>query len=102
MDDEDRLRAALGSAVSGTGGAVASADRLCHACVELLKVDGASISLTLDGQKRGTFGASSDLGRHLDELQFTLGEGPCLETAFAQHTVLVDDMSSEPRWPAFS
>ena len=99
-----RMRAELGTAGSGAGGALAVADGLCQACVRLLEVDGASISLTLDGRDRGTFGSSGDLSRRLDALQFTLGEGPCIDAAREGVPVLVADLDdpTETRWPAFS
>lgn len=104
MDADERLRAELGAAVSGAGSALAVADRLCQVCVELLPVDGASISLTLDGTNRGTFGASGTLSRHLDELQFTFGEGPCLDATRSNGPVLVADLddADDLRWPAFT
>lgn len=73
MISAQQLRTELGAAVSGAGTALAVADRLCQACVAFLDVDGASISLTLDGENRGTFGSSGDLIRRLDALQFTSG-----------------------------
>ena len=66
------MRAELGAAaVVGAGGALSAADRLCRACVELLGVDGAAVSLMRDGTTVGTFGCSGELSRRLDELQFT-------------------------------
>ena len=47
--DKQRLRDVLGDAVSGAPTPLAAADRLCTACVELLDVDGASISYIGDG-----------------------------------------------------
>ena len=35
-------------------------------------------------------------------MQEEVGEGPCLETAFDQHTVLVPDLATDERWPRFS
>lgn len=104
MDRDERLRRELGAAVNGAGNAQVAADRLCEACLGLLDVDGASISLTLDGTNRGTFGASSALGRQLDELQFTLGEGPCVDAVHEGMPVLVADLDdpAETRWPAFA
>lgn len=46
--DKQRLRDALGDAVTGAPTPLAAADRLCEACVALLDVDGASISF-IDG-----------------------------------------------------
>jgi hypothetical protein len=75
----ERLRAELGAALAGAGGPLSAADRLCHACVELLGVDGAAVSLMYEGSSQGTFGSSGELSRRLDEFQFTFGEGPCLD-----------------------
>ena len=104
MSTEERLRARLGAAVAVAGGALAAADSLCRACVGLLEVDGASISLTLDGTNRGTFGSSGDLSRRLDALQFTFGEGPCLDAVREGSPVLVPDLDdpAHTRWPAFT
>lgn len=92
------------TAVGAQRGA-AAADRLCMACVELLAVDAAAISLVFDGANTGTLGASSDQARAYDELQFTLGEGPCLESVSARAPVLVIDLGdpegSDNRWPAY-
>jgi hypothetical protein len=88
--------------VAGERGAPA-ADRLCVACLPLLGVDAAAISLIDEGESRGTFGASDVAARLLDSLQFTAGEGPCLEAAQTMTPVLVPDLHAqdEPRWPAF-
>lgn len=104
MDSAERIRSGLGAAVEGPGDAIAMADRLCGACVDLLNVDGAAVSIVNDGASRGTFGSSSELSRLLDELQFTFGEGPCLDAVRANCPVLVADLNdaTHKRWPAFS
>ena len=104
MEGHERLRAEFGAAVRGAGSAQMVADRLCQACVGLLDVDGASISLMLGGMNRGTFGASGALSRQLDELQFTFGQGPCLDAVHGGVPVLVADLNdpAEIRWPAFT
>lgn len=104
MSDDERLRAELGDAVSGADSALAAADLLCQACVGLLDVDGAAISLTLGGAHRGTLGASSTLSRRLDAFQFTFGEGPCLDAVRSGGPVLAGDLNdpAETRWPAFT
>jgi GAF domain-containing protein len=80
-----------------------AADRLCVACLPLLGVDAAAVSVIDEGESRGTFGASDAAARLLDALQFTAGEGPCLEAAQTMVPVLVPDLHAqdEPRWPAF-
>lgn len=97
------VRAALESAVRFSVDDSSGVDRLCRACVGVLRVDGAALSITNDGSTRGTLGASNDLSRRLDELQFTFGEGPCLDSVRDRYPVLVPDLQdpSETRWPAY-
>jgi hypothetical protein len=38
----------------------------------------------------------------LDELQSSLNDGPCLSALREQHTVQIEDMATETRWPRFA
>ena len=91
------------AAVDGRRG-VEAADRLCEACVVLLDIDAAAISLVFDGANSGTLGSSSASARIYDELQFTLGEGPCLDSVSRRIPILVVDLANpdEARWPAYA
>jgi hypothetical protein len=102
--DEQRLRDALGAAVADAPTPLAAADRLCTACVHLLDVDGASISFIDGGAMQGTFGSSGQLSRTLDDLQFTYGQGPCLDAVTSRRPVLAPhlDDPEEHRWPALT
>lgn len=95
---EQQLIAAIGNN-RGTD----AADRLCRACVQLLDIDAAAISLVFDGTNVGTLGASDAWARMYDELQFTMGEGPCLDSVAQQAPVSVADLAdpAELRWPAY-
>jgi hypothetical protein len=97
------VRAAIEDVLVGGERGAPAADRLCAACLPLLGVDAAAVSLIDEGESRGTFGASDAAARLLDSLQFTAGEGPCLEAAHTKVPVLVPDLyaQDEPRWPAF-
>jgi hypothetical protein len=98
------LRNQFSDALEGAPPGLSVADRLCVACVELLHVDGAAISLTYEGTTRGTFGSSGELSRRLDEFQFTFGEGPCLDAVSSEQPVLVADLRDpgEHRWPGYT
>lgn len=98
------LRDGLGAALVGAPSPLAAADRLCEACVELLDVDGASVSLVRGQATQGTFGSSGELSRVLDELQFTYGQGPCLDAVAQNRPVAAEDLDApgENRWPALS
>lgn len=104
MTDDSDLRAQFDAAVRGAGSAQAVAARLCEACVALLDVDGAWLSLLLDATPQGTVGAHGGLSRHLADLQFTFGEGPCVDAARHGRPVLVADLDdpADDHWPAFS
>ncbi|RHA44101.1 GAF and ANTAR domain-containing protein [Cellulomonas rhizosphaerae] len=97
------LRSALVDSMAGAPSALEAADRLCRACVDVLGVDGASISVADGITTQGTFGSSGELSRRLDEYQFTFGEGPCLDAVRGGVPVIAADLSSttEDRWPAF-
>jgi GAF domain-containing protein/ANTAR domain-containing protein len=90
------------AAVDGHRG-VEAADRLCEVCVDLLNIDAAAISLIFDGATIGTLGCSSESARRLDEVQFTVGEGPCVDSINQRAPVLVVDLvdPDDRRWPAF-
>jgi hypothetical protein len=90
------------AAVDGRRG-VEAADRLCEACVSLFDIDAAAISLVFDGASSGTLGSSGAPARTYDELQFTLGEGPCLDSVSTRSPVLVADLADpdESRWPIY-
>jgi ANTAR domain/GAF domain len=82
---------------------VEAADRLCDACVMLFDIDAAAISLVFDGTSSGTLGCSGAPARMYDELQFLLGEGPCLESVARRAPVVVTDLADpiEQRWPLY-
>jgi hypothetical protein len=78
---------------------------LCEAAVHTLPVAGASLTLTSAVGHRSLLAASDELSAHLDELHFTLGEGPAVDAVSRGHPVLVGDLADRAtagRWPAFS
>jgi hypothetical protein len=83
----------------------ALAGTICWACVDGLDVDGASISVLTATDARETLAATDETADLLEELQFTLNEGPCLESAMTGHPVLVPDVqhtTDTARWPVFA
>lgn len=81
-----------------------SGARLVRACVSVLTVTGAGIMLMVDGGHRGTLGSSDATMGVVEELQFTLGEGPCLDSYRLGRPVFEPDLANPatPRWPAFT
>jgi hypothetical protein len=77
---------------------------LCAACVRELPVEGAGISL-IDGQGvQLMVTATDEPARMLEELQFTLGEGPCIDAFRAGRPTCEPDMTTAAgagRWQGF-
>ncbi len=46
-----------------------------------------------------TMAATSELVTSGDQLQYELGEGPCVDTVKTHTTVISPDIASDPRWP---
>jgi GAF domain-containing protein len=69
-------------------------------CAALLTADTAGVLLeTADGKLR-LAAALSDEMRVIEELEMTLGQGPCLEAYRAGEQVIVEDLeTSQERWP---
>jgi hypothetical protein len=83
----------------------ALAMRICRECVDGLAVDGAAISLLTGSAARHTLAATDETAQLLEDLQFTLNEGACMEAAASGRPVLVPDLlhSGEvARWPMFA
>ena len=78
--------------------------RICVTAVDTLTASGAGVSLMTDEGMRGICAASDPRSAHLEELQFTLGEGPCVDAFESRRPVLVPDLADELmiRWPAYA
>jgi hypothetical protein len=81
------------------------AERICQAAVEGLEVDGAAISLLTASTLRETLYATDATAELLEDLQFSLGEGPCVEAATGGGPVLIanlNDPGQTSRWPMYA
>lgn len=95
------VRAALGAI---GGGGPGSWERVCAACAEALSVTGAGIILLAGSDERTSLGISDDVEGVIEEAQFTLGEGPCVDAARHGIPVHEPDLATPDhmRWPTFS
>ena len=74
--------------------------RLARACVAVLPVSGAAISLLYD-DFRVPLGASDDAATCAERLQFTTGQGPCLDAVRSGDTVLAGPAEILDSWPEY-
>ena len=96
-------RALLGMVRDGVGDRDLS-ERICRACLDGLDIDGAALSLLTGSASRETLWATDATAELLEDLQFTLSEGACMEAATTGRPVLVTDLHSSrsprpTRWP---
>lgn len=78
---------------------------ICQACVAGLDVDGAVLSMLTATPSRVTLWATDATAALLEELQFDLNEGVCMEAARTGRPVLVGDLAHDTdtaRWPMFA
>jgi GAF domain-containing protein len=78
--------------------------RLCAAAVPALAASGAGLSVMADNEVRGLTAASDPAAERIEELQFVLGEGPCIDAFATRRPVLIPDLSdgSMGRWPGYT
>ena len=104
----DGRRARLWSLVAERAGARAgpvSAEDACEVAAAVGEADGGWLSVMSDPARRALVHATSRRAAELDELQFTLGEGPCTDAFRSGRPVLVADLGAagwRERWPGFA
>ena len=82
----------------------AGTGRLCTVAAEVTEMSGAGIMLMVGNQPHTSVCTSGDVSALIEELQYTLGEGPCVDAYRLGRPVLEPDLGapSEARWPAFT
>jgi len=78
-------------------------DTLVRLCARTVPVSGVGVALMTDDGPAGTVAASDGGARQLEELQFTLGQGPCVDASCTGRPVLAPDLArtSSRSWPRF-
>ena len=73
-------------------------------CAEVLGVTGAAVSVLLPDGGSEVVWRSDGASARLDDLQFTLGEGPAVDVAASGQLIMEPDLAAVPpqRWPAFT
>jgi GAF domain-containing protein len=83
---------------------VGATNRLCAVCAEVTEMSGAGIMLLSGDRPQGSVCTTDDVAALLEDLQYTLGEGPCVD-AHRQHAPVIEPDLVSPaalRWAAFS
>jgi hypothetical protein len=105
--NQDRSAQVWGAirAVANGDGSTPALTHAVTACAQLLSATGAGFAMTRDGGGLEPLLGSGPEAVDLDELQFTLGEGPSLDAVTMGSPVLEADLATPRagrRWPAFA
>jgi hypothetical protein len=78
--------------------------RLCHVCAEVTGMTGAGIMLMSGDVPRGSVCTTNKVSDTIEQLQYGLGEGPCVDAYHQDRPVLEPDLAepATPRWLAFA
>jgi hypothetical protein len=103
MLDQDGWERRLWQAASG---AESRPQHIAELCVQTLDVTGAGISMLSNTGTRSVIWATDAVSAKIEDLQVTLGEGPCVDATRSGGPVLVDDLHERgdlatARWPTF-
>src|ERR1700730_6963186 len=98
----DRTARILAQFRSGADAVPATA-RLCEVCAAVSLMSGAGIMLMSGDLPVGSACTTNDVSALIEELQFTRGEGPCVDAYHEDWPVLEPDLADPvtSRWPAF-
>jgi hypothetical protein len=101
--DPAKVRRLLSEIHADGKSAAGAGEQLCRVCEDQVAVDGAGIMLVDNEGDLSAFGVSNDLVRRLEDLQFTLGEGPGIEAHATARLVWEPELdgAATMRWSAY-
>ena len=78
--------------------------RLCEVCADIVDITGAGIMLMSGDVPRGSVCSSDTVSALIEDLQYTLGEGPCIDAYDQDHPVYEPDLGVDGarRWATFT
>lgn len=102
MPGQRRVR--ILSRLVGSGAQELETKRLCEVCAEVTCTTGAGIMLMSGDVPQGSVCTTNAASALIEELQYALGEGPCVDAYHLDRPVLEPDLAdpATPRWLAFS
>lgn len=77
-------------------------DRVLEFAVKALDCAYAGVILVHAKERVETVAATHDVVAELDKIQMECGQGPDLEVILDHHSILIRDVESDQRWPAWS
>jgi hypothetical protein len=80
--------------------------RICQLCTDSLGITGVGLSMLAAGRTQGRVCATNEVAANIEDLQFSLGQGPAADAVRSGTPVLVADLQASvgleiARWPGF-
>lgn len=91
---------------SGLPAVVGRVERLVRGCLPYTGLEGGGVALVTERGHRATVCSTDAVSQRIEDLQFSLGEGPCIDASSHRSPVLVADLFDpregvQDRWPLF-
>jgi hypothetical protein len=97
-------RARIVARILAAGGSPSTPGPLCEVAADIIGLTGAGVMVLHDGVPQASLCSTGPVSALIEELQYTLGEGPCID-AYRTGTVIGESDLARPetsRWPAFT
>ena len=99
----DRL-ARITARLAAAGGNSSAPGPLCEVAAEIIGVTGAGVMVLEDDAPQASICTTGPVSALIEELQYTLGEGPCIDAHRTGKTIAEPNLAAPAalRWPAFT
>lgn len=90
--------------LAAEGDASGSSSRLCDVSMKMTGATGAGVMLMSGDMPRGTLCTTDDVSLLIEDLQYTFGEGPCVDAYTEDRAVVAPDFAllAHGQWTAFA
>jgi len=97
-------RARIVARIVAAGGSPSAPGPLCQVAADVIGLTGAGVMVLHDGVPQASLCSTGPVSALIEELQYTLGEGPCIDADRSGTVIIEPDLAvpATPRWPAFS
>lgn len=97
-----QLYAMIGRRLRAFDGETDAAAAMTQTAVEVVPgADFAGMTLVHSGRRLRTVGATDPLVEEVDQIQYQLGSGPCVEAVLHDRPFIAHDLRRDDRWPEF-
>ena len=90
--------------IAAAGGSASTPGPLCEVAADIVGVTGAGVMVLADGVPQASLCTTGPVSALIEELQYTLGEGPCVDAHRSGKVITEPDLAAPAmlRWPAFA